>query len=284
MAIGRISGPMLFADLERQGLDLSVDGNLIYFDVNRRRIGINTNSPEYTVHIASPVDTGETIATLFVEGNIIANNNITGNSITVANAFTLPTDSGQSGDVIISDGVRGTRWAKNSVGVERKKWNYFINDLPAGGIEEFDIDIGVSSIVYGLTVSRPCLVEVFANKEKNETNPYTFWATLDHLTDDGTVLLDDGSVIQQRQYSIFANQEDPAEQRVYARISNIDGISGNVDINLTYFAGVTDTRTGIYDMNVVDSLPIDGYTGQTVVIRNTSKMYVWYDNDWHSTT
>ena len=31
MAIGRISGPMLFSNLERQGLDLAIEGNLIYF-------------------------------------------------------------------------------------------------------------------------------------------------------------------------------------------------------------------------------------------------------------
>jgi hypothetical protein len=283
MAIGRISGPMLFANLERQGLDLSVDGNLIYFDVNRRRVGINTSSPEYSVHIAPASDIGEEFATLFVDGNIIANTNITGGSITVANAFTLPTVSGDSGDVLTSDGQQGTRWMKNSVGIERKKWSYLIDDLPAGAISEFDMDIGVSSIVYGLTVSRPVLVEVFANKYKNETNPYTFFATLDHLTDDGSVLLDDGSIIQQRQYSIFANQDEPIEQKVYARITNIDGIAGNVELSLTYFAGVTDTRVGIYDMNVVDALPSYGYTGQTMILRSDGKMYIWYDNAWQTT-
>lgn len=284
MAIGRISGPMLFANLERQGLDLSVDGNLIYFDVNRRRIGINTSSPEYSVHIAPSAELLEDYATLFVDGNIIANNNITGATITVANAYTLPTYTGDYGDILTSDGNNGTQWSKNSVGIVRKKFSYSIPDLPAGGIHDFEMDLGISSIVYGLTVNRPVLVEVFATKFKNETNPYTFWATLDHLTDDGSVLLDDGSIIQQRQYSIFANQDEPVENKVYARFTNIDGISGPVEINLTYFPAVTDNQTGLYEMNVVQSLPVSGYTGQTVLLETDGKVYVWYNNNWNPTS
>ena len=42
MAIGKISGPMLQTNLERQGVDLSVDGNVAYFDVTNRRLGVNT--------------------------------------------------------------------------------------------------------------------------------------------------------------------------------------------------------------------------------------------------
>ena len=45
MAIGRISGPMLVPNLERQGVDLSIEGNLIYFDVTNKRVGINTSTP-----------------------------------------------------------------------------------------------------------------------------------------------------------------------------------------------------------------------------------------------
>ena len=49
MAIGRITGPMLFSNLERQGTDLAIDGNLIYADVTNRRVGINNASPAYTL-------------------------------------------------------------------------------------------------------------------------------------------------------------------------------------------------------------------------------------------
>ena len=276
MAIGRISGPMLFANLERQGLDLSIDGNLIYFDVNRRRIGINTSSPQYDVHVEGY--DGNT-PTLFVNGNIVAN------VFTVNNEYTFPTKDGDAGTVLSTDGNGVVRWSSVSgtgSRVERKIFNYTIPDLPSGGFHEFIMDIGISSIVYGLTVSRPCLIEVFGTPYENETNPYAFLATLDHLTDDGSVLLNDGSVIQQRQYSIFANQEQPAKNQVYARATNTDGIAGNVEISMTYFAAVTDNTTGIYDMNLVNGLPLTGYTGQTVLNTTDGKLYVWYNSTWNA--
>lgn len=275
MAIGRISGPMLFANLERQGLNLAIDGNLIYFDVNRRKIGINTDSPMHDLHIEGAV--GD--ASVYIAGQL------TSNVITVNGAYTFPSTDGNDGDVLTTDGNANVQWtsvASTSKQVERKKFNYEVVSLPSGSFEEFEMDIGISSIVYGLTVSRPCLVEVFGTPDKNETNPYTFLATLDHLTDDGTVLLNDGSVIQQRQYSIFANQEEPARNQVYARITNTDGVAGNVSLSMTYFAAITDTNAGIYDMNLVNQLPTSGYTGQTVVNTYDNKMYVWYNSTWNA--
>lgn len=286
MAIGRISGPMLFANLERQGLDLQIDGNLVYFDVTRRRVGFNTNNPEYTVEIFE--DNRETPATLFVHGNIIAANNIvagnnlTAASVTVANAYTLPTYQGAQGDVLISDGVSGVYWSSGTAtNLERRKYYYKIEELPVGANVEWRMDLGcISSIVYNLTVSRPCLVEVFATALRNEVNPYTFLATLDHLMDDGRVLLDDGSVIQSRQYNIFANQEEPVKPYFYARVTNTDGIGGNVELNLTYYTLATDTQAGTYNFQLVDQLPVTGYQGQVVIQKDTMVMYVWVDTYW----
>lgn len=277
MAIGRISGPMLFANLERQGVDLSIEGNLIYFDVNRKRIGINTNNPEFDVHITGYANTQ---ANLFVNGNIIAS------EVAITNEYTLPNIKGPAGTVITSDGAGRAYWGEAGGGaqIERKQWSYQISDLPSGAFTEFDIDIGIASIVYALTVNRPVLVEVYATALKNETNPYTFLATLGHLTDDGTVLLNDGSVIQQRQYSIFANQETPPQNRVYGRITNIDGVSGPVTLDLTYFSAVTDNVSGNYETNVVNALPLYGYTGETVLLVPANNMYVWYNNTWNQVT
>lgn len=272
MAIGRISGPMLFANLERQGLDLAVDGNLIYFDVTRRRIGINTSDPAYTVHIEG---FNNQTPTLFVNGNI------TSYSLTVANAYTLPNYKGNVGDVLTSNGAQGTFWSAVVNQVNRKKFNYAIDDLQEADTHEFVIDIGFASIVYALTVNRPVLVEVFATPAKNETNPYTFLATFDHLTDDGTVLLDDGTVIQQRQYSIFANQEEPPQPKVYCTITNIDGVPGPVQLSLTYFAAVTDNTAMAYNVNVVENLPATGITGQSVMLKSDKRIYVWFDGAWN---
>ena len=280
MAIGRISGPMLFANLDRQGLDLSIDGNLIYFDVNRRRIGVNTDTPEYTVHITG--DNGD-IANVYVDGNFTANGNLVATTISVAGQYTFPLTDGIKNEVLVTNGKGTIGWTSVAgASIDRKIFNYTVPDLPPGSFHEFTMDIGISSIVYALTVSRPCLVEVFGTELRNESNPYTFLATLGHLTDDGTVLLNDGSIIQQRQYSIFANQEDPIKHQVYSRITNTDGITGEIQLSMTYFVGITDNITGVYDMNLVDNLPATGYTGQTVVSTTNNKMYVWYNTRWNA--
>lgn len=266
---------MLFQNLERQGLDLSIDGNLLYFDVNRRRIGINTSSPEYDVHITGFEGT---------QANFFVNGNITGSMISVGNVYTFPTTMGREGDVLTSDGNNQVVWTSvsSSGQIDRKKFNYEIEDLLPGAYEEFVMDLGIASIVYGLTVSRPCVVEVFSTPSLNDTNPYTFLATLDHLTDDGSVLMNDGSVIQQRQYSIFANQEEPAKSKVYARITNTDGVAGNLSLNLTYFAALTDNATGVYETNLVENLPLFGYEGQNILQKSDGKMYVWYNSKWNT--
>jgi hypothetical protein len=79
MAIGRISGPMLQTNLDRQGVDLSIETDLLYVDVTNSRIGILTNAPAVELEVA---------------GNIKANNlEVTGN-ITVGNSTTNSLDTG----------------------------------------------------------------------------------------------------------------------------------------------------------------------------------------------
>jgi len=43
--VGRISGPLLQADLLRNGIDLAFETDLVYLDVSAGRVGIRTNSP-----------------------------------------------------------------------------------------------------------------------------------------------------------------------------------------------------------------------------------------------
>jgi hypothetical protein len=90
MAIGRISGPMLQTNLERQGVDLSIDTDLLYVDVTNGRIGVLTSSP--TVELE-------------VNGDIKANNlEITGN-ITVGNTTV---DSLDTGNIRLEDNTIST--------------------------------------------------------------------------------------------------------------------------------------------------------------------------------
>ena len=53
MAIGRITGQMLSANLARSGTDLTFETNLLALDVTNSRIGVGTASPATTLHISA---------------------------------------------------------------------------------------------------------------------------------------------------------------------------------------------------------------------------------------
>jgi len=58
MAIGKISGTMLQANLERQGTNISIDATA-YFDVNNHRLGVNNLSPQYTLDLTERARMGK---------------------------------------------------------------------------------------------------------------------------------------------------------------------------------------------------------------------------------
>ena len=53
MAIGRITGQMLSANLARSGTDLAFETNLLALDVSNSRVGIGTASPATTLHVSA---------------------------------------------------------------------------------------------------------------------------------------------------------------------------------------------------------------------------------------
>jgi hypothetical protein len=79
MAIGRISGPLLKANLVRDGVDLAFETDLLYLDVNNSRVGIRTASPQYDLDISGTTRT----ANIIVDNQAdIGDITITANSIT----------------------------------------------------------------------------------------------------------------------------------------------------------------------------------------------------------
>ena len=109
-----------------------------------------------------------------------------------------------------------------------------IETLSVDGEVEFPLSLGTSSIILKLTVSRPVRVKAFSTPEKDEPNPYEFLATDDHLTDDGSQKLADGTIFRTRNYSILANFEDPAKNDIYFTISNVSEDEGQVILTITY--------------------------------------------------
>jgi hypothetical protein len=96
MAIGRISGPLLKANLVRDGIDLAFETDLLYLDVNNSRIGVKTASPQYDLDIVGTtrttnliVDTQANIAEFTISGNTISSSNNTINFVPAGGAATV---------------------------------------------------------------------------------------------------------------------------------------------------------------------------------------------------
>jgi hypothetical protein len=84
MAINRISGNILQDNLQR-GSDLSIQGNLIYFDVINNRVGIKTSVPSDDFEVDGIFRIGNVVIT--AGGNINAGNvNINNLAAPVANS------------------------------------------------------------------------------------------------------------------------------------------------------------------------------------------------------
>jgi len=93
--VGRISGPLLFANLERNGIDLKISNTtgsspILKFDVTNNRIGIGTETPISDLQVPNSFNTTSLIATGVVN---IADFTLENNEINV-----------NSGDIEISSG------------------------------------------------------------------------------------------------------------------------------------------------------------------------------------
>lgn len=170
-----------------------------------------------------------------------------------------------------------------SADVFRQRWNYTTGNIPLDGVAQFEIELGPAIIVYNLTVSKPVLVQIYGTPQKNEPNPYTFRATEGHLTDDGTTFLSDGTTIKTRQYSIFANLEEPVKEKVYAKITNLSPTPGPVDISILYFAAATEQPPTPPPSPVVGygtSFPNFPNTGELFLRTDQDRLYVYTGSAW----
>jgi hypothetical protein len=84
MPVGKISGQMLENNLTRSGVDLAFETNLVYLDVTNTRVGINTNTPAYTLDVNGTtrstnleVPTTANIGNFTINGNTISSSSST---------------------------------------------------------------------------------------------------------------------------------------------------------------------------------------------------------------
>lgn len=78
MELGRISGPLLKANLIRDGVDLAFETDLLYLNVNSARLGINTTTPQYDLDVNGTTRTQDLTVTNQLN---IGDFTITGNTI-----------------------------------------------------------------------------------------------------------------------------------------------------------------------------------------------------------
>lgn len=90
--IGRVNGPMLKENLLRQGVDLAFETNLVYLDVNNKRMGINTLTPNADLDVNglaifnnSLKLNGSNLIALGTNANIYLTPNGTGQVVTTSN-------------------------------------------------------------------------------------------------------------------------------------------------------------------------------------------------------
>lgn len=107
MAIGKISGPMLQTNLARQGVDLSIDSDLVYLDVTNRRQGINTNSPQQALDVEGNVRLGN----ISILGNTIISD--TG-KVDLGSITNITISGGSANYVVSTDGAGNLTWSQIS--------------------------------------------------------------------------------------------------------------------------------------------------------------------------
>jgi hypothetical protein len=115
MAIGRISGPLLKANLVRDGVDLAFETDLLYLDVTNSRIGVNTATPttdlDVNGHTRSTnltVDNQLNIGDLHIAGNTITSDSATINFVAAAGEATVYHSRLQVDDLQFAGGTIST--------------------------------------------------------------------------------------------------------------------------------------------------------------------------------
>jgi len=136
----------------------------------------------------------------------------------------LAGDSATWGEAQLGGGLQGVR----------QTVTYITQELQPNGFEDFSLALGKAALLLSLRVTVPVLVEAFSRMDRSDENPYSFLATNDHLADDGTTLMTDGSIYKNRRYSILANEEDPPTDAIPFRITNQGQLPTSTTLTISF--------------------------------------------------
>jgi hypothetical protein len=120
----------------------------------------------------------------------------------------------------------------------RQQVTHMTHGLLPGLPKTFSLPLGRCALLYNLEVDTSCKIEAFGTAAMDESNPYTFFATPDHLKDDGSTLMTDGTVLRGRRFSFLANMEnagDPTTDiNIYFKVTNTDTVEKGVNLTIAF--------------------------------------------------
>jgi hypothetical protein len=248
MALGRITGPLLKANLLRQGVDLAFETNLLYLDVKNGRVGIKTATPTNDLSVNGTtrttnlqVTTSANIATFTVQSNTISSSsntiNLTPNGVNpVVYQGTIVTGNLSLYDHNIATTGTNTDLTISTTGTGRVNINsnVLINgDLHATGTITADGNIQLGD----------------AN-----TDSVTFNADItSNITPDVTNFYDLGAV-DKTWRTVYSNNINTTNITASSIIAN--GIDLTLPPGKTYFVTMNgqDTNAGVHENNPLASI------------------------------
>lgn len=117
----------------------------------------------------------------------------------------------------------------------RAKLSKTTASLAANGVGDFTMALGKTAMIVALSVDKAdVVVECHSTSARNDVNPYKFLSSASKLTDDGTSVLEDGSIQYNRRYAFVANLESTPVADTYWRITNKSSSAQTVTLNITY--------------------------------------------------
>lgn len=248
--VGRISGPLLFANLERQGKDLAFRNDLsttqlLFLDVNNDRIGVNTGTPSRQVEVQGTTQTTNLIAdqanfpNFTISGNTI-NSNFGDFNLNASEAIVL--SNFDNGTIFITDNTIYTNDSNANIDItpngsgttEITNDLNVIGDIYTPGNITFD-----GSITFGNNISEDTVdfnTDVNSDIIPDQTNTYAIgtvtrrWDTLytnlvngqNVSTDNLTVGLIDYDLRQGQIFYVAQNGTDSNEgDHIFAPVASI---------------------------------------------------------------
>jgi len=121
MSISRVAGQMLNSNLQRDGVDLAIDTNLLYIDVGNNRVGVNTATPGVDLDVNGNIRArnltasqqitavgNATLGNVNTAGVVTATGNITGGNVIAIANIVGTTGMFANGNTVIGTGISTT--------------------------------------------------------------------------------------------------------------------------------------------------------------------------------